>query len=206
MTVVALEAYAGDCRLFGQVDFGDGRVTDFLNASPDLSIRDARLESLADGHVTEAPELTVARDELYAVVANGPRGDAARRLRTHATRVEVDLGPYQVVGAVHGTPASDPLGAVLRRASWVPLTDVVVVYRFGQDPVKDDVATLVVNRNLATSFRAVELASAILPWEAPGAPRPAMRGALDLTGTLRDEEYPDVNGAAPRHASGTSLR
>jgi hypothetical protein len=192
-----LEAYAGDCRLFGQVDFGDGRVTDFLNASPELSIQDARLESLADGHVTEAPELTVARDELYAVVASGSRGDAARRLRTHATRVEVDLGPYQIVGAIHGTPASDPLGAVLRRAAWVPLTDVIVVYHLGQDSIKDDVATLVVNRNKASSFRAVELASAILPWEVPGRPRPALPGALDLTGTLRDEERPDRNGVAP---------
>jgi hypothetical protein len=199
--VVALEAYAGDCRLFGQVDFGDGRVTDFLNASPELSIRDARLESLADGHVTEATDLTVARDELYAVVASGPRGDAARRLRTHAIRVEVDLGPYQVVGAVHGTPASDPLGTVLRRAAWVPLTDVVVAYHLGKDPVKDDVATLVVNRNLASSIRAVELASAILPWETPGPPRAALPGALDLTGTLRDEERPDRNGAAPRRTT-----
>jgi hypothetical protein len=198
--VVALEAYAADCRLFGQVDAGDGRMTDYLNASPELSIRDARLESLADGHVMETPELAVARDELYAVVANGPRGDTARRLRTHATRVEVDLGPYQVVGAVHGTPASDPLRGVLRRAAWVPLTDVVVAYHLGQDSVKDNVATLVVNRTMASSFRAVELASSILPWEVPGTPRKAVPGALDLTGTLRDEERPDPRTALPRPA------
>ena len=193
--MVALEAYAGDCRLFGQVDSGDGRLTDFLNASSELSIRDARLESLADGHVMETPELTVARDELYAVVASGPRGDVTRRLRTRATRVEVDLGPYQVVGAVHGTPASDPLGAVLRRAAWVPLTDVIVVYHQGEGPVKDAVATLVVNRNLASSFRAVELASAVLPWDVPGASRPASPRAVDLTGTLRDEDRPDRDEA-----------
>ncbi len=203
--MVALEAYAADCRLFGQVDSGDGRLTDYLNASPELSIRDARLESLADGHVMETAELTVARDELYAVVANGPRGDPARRLRTHATRVEVNLGPYQVVGAVHGTPASDPLRAVLRRAAWVPLTDVVVVYHLGPDSVKDDVATLVVNRNLASSIRAVELASAVLPWETPETPRKVVPGALDLTGTLRDEERPDPRAALPRPVTGSTL-
>ena len=180
--MIALDAYAADCRLFGVVDLGDGRLTDFLNATAELLIRDARLESLADGHVMETPELTVGRDELCAVVASGTRGDVARRLRTHAARVVVDLGPYQVVGAVHGTPASDPLGAVLRRAAWVPLTDVTITYQRGLELVSDDVAALLVNRTLASSFRATEQVSAVLPWEAPGRPRPAAPRALDLTG------------------------
>lgn len=203
--VIELEAYAADCRLFGLVDLGDGRLTEFLNATPELCIRDARLESLADGHVMETPELTVARDELCAVVASGPRGDAARRLRTHATRVVVDLGPYQIVGLVHGTPASDPLGAALRRAAWVPLTDVTVTYRRGLDSVSDDVATLLVNRNVASSFRAVEESSVVLPWEAPRMPRPAAPRAIDLTGTLRDEERSDRDEAAPPRASAPIL-
>jgi hypothetical protein len=203
--VIELEAYAADCRLFGRVDLGDGRMTDLLNASPELSIQDARLESLADGHVVEAPDLAVARDELYAVVASGPRGDAARRVRTHATRVVVNLGPYQVVGSVHGTPASDPLGGVLHRAAWVPLTDVAVTYHRGLDSVSDDVATLIVNRNLTSSFRAVEEASAALPWEAPRMPRSAAPRAVDLTGTLRDDEPSDRDEAAPPRATGPIL-
>lgn len=203
--VIELDAYAADCRLFGLVDLGDGRLTEFLNATPELCIRDARLESLADGHVMETPELTVARDELCAVVASGPRGDAARRLRTHATRVVVDLGPYQIAGLVHGTPASDPLGAALRRAAWVPLTDVTVTYHRGPDSVSDDVATLLVNRNMASSFRAVESASVALPWEAPRTPRPATPRAIDLTGTLRDEEPPDRDEPDPPRAPGTAL-
>lgn len=189
--MIELDAYAADCRLIGFVDFGDGRLTEFLNASPELCIRDARLESLTDGHVTELPEITVDRDELCAVVARGPRGDAARRLRTRTTRVVVDLGPYQVVGLVHGTPASDPLGAALRRAMWIALTDVTVTYRRGPDSVSDDVATLLVNRNVARSIRAVESASVVLPWDAPRAPRPATPRAIDLTSTLRDPVRPD---------------
>jgi hypothetical protein len=185
--MIAIEAYAADCRLFGHVDLGEGRLTDFLNASPELRIQDARLESLADGHVTEAAELMVARDELCAVIAIGPRGDTARRLRTHATRVEVDLGPYQVVGEVHGTPASDPLGAVLRRAAWVPLTGVTVMYRLGLDSIKEEVETLLINRNLASSIRAVDEASAIIPWDDAQLPRSAVPGALDLTYSLRDD-------------------
>jgi len=200
--MIELEAYAADCRLFGRLDLGDGRLTDLLNATPELRIRDARLESLADGHVVEAPELAVARHELYAVVASGPRGDAARRLRTHATRVLVDLGPYKIVGLVHGTPASDPLAAALRRAAWVPLTDVSVTYRRGLDSVSDAVDTLLVNRDVAESFRAVEEASVVLPWEAPRMARPATPRAVDLTGTLRDEERSDREEATPPSASG----
>jgi hypothetical protein len=196
--MIALEAYAADCRLIGLVDLGDVRLTDFLNATAELRLRDARLESLADGHVMETPELTVARDELCAVVASGPRGDVARRLRTRATQVVVDLGPYHIVGAIHGTPASDPLSGVLRRAAWVPLTDVTVTYRRGPDSVSDDVATLLVNRNLANSFRAVDEASVVLPWEARRMSRTATPGALDLTGTLQDEERPDRDEAPPR--------
>ena len=154
--MIALEAYAADCRLFGFVDPGEGRLTDFLNATPELRIQDARLESLADGHIVQTPELMLARDELCAVVAGEPRGDASRRVRTHATRFVVDLGPYAITGFVHSTSASDPLGAVLRRAAWVPLTDVTITYRRGQDSVTDEVETLLVNRNLTSLFRAVE--------------------------------------------------
>jgi len=203
--VIELDAYAVDCRLFGLVDLGDGRLTDFLNATPELRIRDARLESLADGHAMETPELTVARDELCAVVASGPRGDAARRLRTHATRVVADLGPYQIVGLVHSTPASDPLGTALRRAAWVPLTDATVTYRRGLDSVSEDVATLLVNRNVASSIRALEEANVVFPWEAARIPRVATPRAIDLTGTLRGEERSDRDEAAPPRTSGPIL-
>lgn len=202
--MIDLDAYAADCRLFGRVDLGDGRLTDLLNASSELIVRDARLESLADGHVMEADELPVARDELCAVVASGPRGDAARRVRTHATRVEVDLGPYRVVGLVHGTPASDPLGWALRRAAWVPLTDVVVTYRRGADPASDEVPTLLVNRYLARSIRATEESAALLPWET-ARDHAATPRALDLTSEVHDERHPDADGPADPKAPGTTL-
>ena len=193
--MIELEAYAADCRLVGAVDLGDGRLTDLLNAAPELCLRDARLESLADGHIVEAPEMTVARDELYAVVASGPRGDVARRLRTHATRVVVDLGPYRVVGLVHGTPASDPIASALRRAAWVPLTEAVITFHRGSDVITGEIQTLLVNRTLASSFRAVEEESTPLPWETRRTPRPAASRAVDLTSTLRDEVPSGVDEA-----------
>jgi hypothetical protein len=203
--VIEFEAYAADCRLLGEVDLGAGRLTDLLNGAPELSIRDARLESLADGHVVETPEMTVVRDELYAVVASGPRGDLTRRLRTHATRVEVDLGPYQIVGLVHGTPASDPIASALRRAAWVPLTEATITFHRGSDVITSEIPTLLVNRTLASSLRAVEEASTPLPWETQRTPRPAASRALDLTGTLRDDAASDVDEAAPPPVSGPVL-
>ncbi len=199
------DAYAADCRLFGHLEPGDGRLTDLLNATQELRIEDARLESLADGHVVEIPEIVVSFEELCAVVASGPRGDAGRRLRTHASRVTVDLGPYTVEGLVHGTPASDPLGAAVRRAAWLPLTDATVSYRRGGDLVRDEVATLLINRTLASSFRAVEEVSVALPWEARSTPRAATARAIDFTGTLRDEERPDRDEPEPARGSGPTL-
>jgi hypothetical protein len=179
--MMELRAYAVDCRVSGQVELGEGRVTDMLNATPEVRFVDARLEALSDGHAVDVPELDVGPGELCAVVAAGSRGDPARRVRTHAIRVEVDLGPYHVEGAVHGTPAADPLGSALRRAPWVPLTDVTVRYSEAGRLVHEEVETLVVNRPLATKFRPMEAVSMALPWEKP---RPAAQTgghAVELT-------------------------
>lgn len=186
--MIALDAYAADCRVHGQVDIGEARMTDVLNASPGLIIQAARLESLSNRRIVELSELTVEYDELCAVVANGSRGDAERRLRTRATRVEVDLGPYHVEGAVHGTPASDPVIASFRRGSWVPLTDVTVTYQAGDDAQTDTVSTLVVNRDLATLFRAIEEKHQLLPWETGRDLTPSHAHATDAADTYPDED------------------
>lgn len=185
-----LDAYAADCRVYGEVDIGKARMTDALNASPMLHIQDARLESLSDRRVVEAPELTVAYDELCAVVANGSRGDPERRLRTRMTRVEIDMGPYHIEGAVHGTPASDPVIASFRRANWVPLTDVTVTYAAGEDSQSDTITTLVINRDLATLFRAIEEKSVLLPWETSraAAVQAAVRAQADSSADEFDED------------------
>jgi hypothetical protein len=186
--MIVLDAYAADCRVHGQVDIGEARMTDVLNRTPDLTIQDARLESLNNRRVVELPELTVEYDELCAVVAHGSRGDPERRLRTRATRVEVDLGPYHVEGAVHGTPASDPVIASFRRGSWVPLTEVTVTYQAGEDAQTDKVPALVVNRDLATLFRAIEEKSVLLPWETSRALAPSLARAVETTDTYTDED------------------
>jgi hypothetical protein len=184
---VQFDAYAADCRVRGLVDLGDRRLTDVLNANPELQLSDAQLEALDDGHVVDVPELQVGREELYAVVATGSRGDAARRVRTHTTRVAVELGAYHVEGHVHGTPASDPLFLALRRAAWVPLTDATISYRRGDEDVRDEVGTLLVNRTLASSFKELEIDGVAVPWETARSELPPSPRAVDLTGSLLDD-------------------
>ena len=194
--MVEFDAYAADCRVHGQVEVGEGRLTDHLDHAAELLVRDARLEGLADGRMVSMPELTVARDELCAVVASGPRGETARRLHTQTRLVEAEVGPYLVVGRVHGTPTSQPLGVALRRA-WVPLTEATVMYRCGGGDVREEMTTLLVNRDRMRSFRAVEQASLDLLWEKSGAPKDAARDATSSTETPRKAARPRAKKARP---------
>jgi hypothetical protein len=41
--MLGMEAYAADCRLFGVEDVGEARLTDILNGTSELRLRDARL-------------------------------------------------------------------------------------------------------------------------------------------------------------------
>jgi hypothetical protein len=150
-----IDAYAADWRMHGQIEPAQVRLSDELNASDELHIRDARFEDLADGHQVVVSEITVGQEELCAVVASGPRGEEARRLTTKTSHVEVEIGPYRIVGWVHSPRGGDPVGSVLRRGAWVPLTDVTVFYLRSGENVRDRVPTLLVNRNLMRAFREV---------------------------------------------------
>jgi hypothetical protein len=185
--MIDFEGYAGDCRIHAHLEIGTNRLTDVLNSTSELRIVDARLESLADGHGVELPELVLEHDELCAVVAAGPRGDAARRLRTRATRVVIELDPYRIEGNIHGTPASDPIGLVLRRAAWIPLTDVTIGYTFAGEVIREAIETLLVNRVKAASIRSVTEEMPLLPGETPRARPPVTAGTLDLTRAFRAE-------------------
>jgi hypothetical protein len=152
--------YSGDCRIFGRVPSLGERLTDLLNGGQRVIVRDARLESLVDGHVVTAPLAEVERDELYAVVAKGPRGARQQRIRTEKHRIRVDLGPYVVLGNLHAPPETDPVGDVLRRDVMVPLTNATIAYALSGRPEAEDVGTIIVNRTLAEWIGPVDEAAA----------------------------------------------
>src|ERR1035437_3222405 len=151
--MIEFDAYAADCRVYGHVELVADRLSDQRNPTVEVAIREAQLPDLGDGHVVALAELTIGHEDLCAVVANGPRGNAARRLTTRTTRVEVEIGPYRIEGRVHGPPAGNPFASVLRRAGWVPLTDALVTYQRCDEHVWEKAPTLLVNRHLMRLFR-----------------------------------------------------
>src|SRR5204862_6804809 len=86
--------------------------------------------------------------EIYLVHATGPRGDAARRNRTTPQYLAIKMGAYEVRGFFHALPGADPVEALRRRKSMVPITDARIGYLFRGQRRETRVDTLIVNREL----------------------------------------------------------
>jgi hypothetical protein len=148
-------AYAGDCRVSGATTLADGeRLTDLLNRDLTIVVEGARLTSHADGHAVEVGQITLDRDDLFAIEALDPRGEPARRLHTVRHRLEVRLGPYTVLGQMHTRPGGRPLVAIAQRSPMVPLTSATIAFNTGDGIEAVDVETMIVNRSLAEWVRA----------------------------------------------------
>ncbi len=142
---IEFAAYTEDCRLFGFLQLADERLSDALNERDELHLESVLLVALEDNRAVEMRELTVARDELIAVRASGPRGNAARRIRTRPSPVAVKAGPYVARGYVHGPPGGDPLRRFRTQRPMVPLTEAWIEYDAGGSAHRARVGPLVVN-------------------------------------------------------------
>ncbi|MGC8633269.1 MAG: hypothetical protein ACP5VP_01145 [Candidatus Limnocylindrales bacterium] len=138
--------YAEDCRVFGFLRLDTERLTDYLNARQTYEVEGAIAVGLEDGRAIEAPQLSVCRDELLAVRAAGPRGNAGRRARVRPYPVTLQAGPYTVHGYVHALPGADPIRSLQRRKPMVPFTEAWIEYATGDDVQRARVGTLIVNR------------------------------------------------------------
>ena len=127
----SLVAWAGDCKVSGVVELGDGRLSDQVNELDIVTFYDATLEALDDGHAVTVGELEVERGELHVITVEGRRGDPARRLRTVEERVALELGPFVVTGNLHRAPNTSPFASLTRRQKFVPMTDATVALREG---------------------------------------------------------------------------
>ena len=141
----SLVAYAGDCVLRGEVELGDGRLSDEVNDRELLMFRTATLEALDDGHRVAMDELEVERRDLHVIEVVGRRGDPGRRLRTVEDRVVLEVGPFIVTGNLHRAPNTQPLAALSRWAKFVPVTDAEL--RVGRDAPARHQDVLLVNRD-----------------------------------------------------------
>ena len=158
-------AYTDAAVVRGHLEFaGLDRLTEALNTADSFLLTDAEVETLADGTVTQAAVVRVARDDLVAMAAGGPRGDPTRRVRTQAQPVVIESGPYQLTGRVHALAGADPIGSLKRRRVMVPLTAAQVVFAVAGRPRFDTMDLLIINRDLIDVIHG--------PHDAPAAPAP----------------------------------
>jgi hypothetical protein len=143
----ALVAWAGDCRVRGEVDLGEGRLSDQVNEGDLLTFFAATLEALEDGHEVVVDELEVERRELHLIEVEGRQGDPSRRLRTVTEPVRLEIGPFRVTGNLHRSPAAQPLAALHLHHRFVPVTEAYLDLLDGSRPTRA-LPVLLVNREL----------------------------------------------------------
>jgi hypothetical protein len=146
MLPIEFVGFSGDCLIHARLTMFGDRLTDMLNDQARYTLSRVRLESLADGHVFEVDSLPILRADLHAVVATGPRGTGKRRVKLEPHRMQVGLGPYTILGYLHGQPGADPRSVVLARELMLPLTDATIAFTKAGELVVRDVAALIINR------------------------------------------------------------
>jgi hypothetical protein len=173
---VEFKGYAEDCVVTGTVEVVDrDRLSDFLGAVDEFEVAPVTVTALHDGRVTELPSLIVTPADLMTVVATGPRGARARRIRTRPHPMRLQAGGYEVVGFVHAPPTANPQSVALHRAI-VPMTEARIRYRVGDQVIEESCEGLLVNRGW-------------IDWMAP-----ATDGDLRLSGTLPPSMKVDPQG------------
>jgi hypothetical protein len=145
-TEIDFIGFADDCRVEGKVDLEDARLADFLNRNKAILVKDVMLVSTVDGHTKNFEEL---------------RGDPKRRLATKPSGVAMKLGPYSAEGFMHAPPTANPIRGLRTRPTMVALTDAVLQYESCGEPISEWYRTLLVNRELAISLRAVTAPSTV---------------------------------------------
>jgi hypothetical protein len=149
---IEFTGFAGDCIITGRFALAAKRLTDQLNAVEAVPLEDVVLDGL-DGQRVTTPTFTIDRNELCAVVGSGPRGRRALRIATDRRRLQVQVGPYVVLGRYHGPLGATTLRTFAERDPMVPLTDATIAYVVGGVLEVIDAPTLIINRELAAWYR-----------------------------------------------------
>ena len=148
MQPVDFLGFAGDCTISGKMTMFGERLTDFLNGQERFRVHHVELESLEDGHKVAVDSVSIMREDLYAVVATGPRGAEKQRVELQTNRLQMSIGPYLILGRLHIQRGDDAMASVLKREPMIPLTDVTIAYEMAGTFITRDVRTIIVNRML----------------------------------------------------------
>ena len=161
--LVPFIGYAPSRRFIGYVECAGERLTDLLNRTESIVIRDAFVESFEDDTVVNMGAGEVDRASLYAVETSGVRGDLVQRIQTVRHRLQVQIGPYTALGMLHATPGQLPLPYLTSRGPMIPLSDATLGYSAHGAVRLRDVGTLIVNRDLLDWVRASDDELAAFP-------------------------------------------
>lgn len=154
--LVPFIGYALGRRFIGYVECGGERLSDMLDRAESFVVREAFVENFDDDTVVNLGDGEVDRSILYAVEANGARGEATRRIPTIRHRLQLQLGPYSALGLLHSLPGQMPLPYLHSRGPMVPLSDATLGYSSRGTLQLRDVGTLIVNRDMLDWVRASE--------------------------------------------------
>ncbi len=154
--LVPFIGYAQNRRFIGYIESEGERLTDVLNRSESILIRETFVENFNDDTVVNLGDGEVDRSVIYAVEANGARGDGVRRIQTVRHRLQLQLGPYSALGLLHALPGQQPLPYLHSRGPMIPLSDATLGYNPHGSLTLRDVGTLIVNRTLVDWVRASE--------------------------------------------------
>jgi len=152
MALHDFRAYAGDCYLVARLELPDGkRLTDWLNEQPSLTLQDAELLAHDDGHSVRLESLELDVSEVLVVEATGDRGPPELRRHTRADRVDITVGPYRLLGYLHGPSGGDPMAMILRGNQMVPITEARIAFHHAGQAHVREVEVLIMNRSHATA-------------------------------------------------------
>ena len=163
MQPVDFFGFAADCTITGKVTMFGERLTDFLNGQERFRIHHVEFESLEDGHKVAIDSVSVVRDDLFAVVATGPRGAEKQRVELQTNRLQISIGPYIILGRLHTKPGTDAMASVMKREPMIPLTNVTIAYEMAGTFVTRDVGAIIVNRMLVDWISPTTDAASVFP-------------------------------------------
>ena len=161
--LVPFIGYAQGRRFIGYVECEGERLTDVLNRSDSVILRETYVESFEDETVVNLGDGEVDRSILYAVETTGGRGEVTRRIHTMRHRLQVQIGPYTALGLLHSLPGQLPLPHLHSRGPMITLSDATIGFVSRGSLQLRDVGTLIVNRDMLDWVRASEDDAAAFP-------------------------------------------
>ena len=146
---VPFTAFAVDAIIRGELALEGDRLSDFIPQDGPFDIHQVTVEALDDGRTVTVESTSISRDDIVAITGSGPRGNAARRVRTRPHPARAQAGPYEIVGYVHAPPSAHPFNGVLRRRV-LPVTSAVIRYRVAGRVAEQTFDALLVNPTKVT--------------------------------------------------------